>query len=57
MIINFSNLGGGSGSGGSSTWGQITGTITDQTDLITYIDERIGDVETIINEMLNSVGE
>lgn len=56
MIINFSNLGN-SGSGGSSTWGQITGTITDQTDLVEYIDNRIGDLQTIITEMTNSVGE
>jgi hypothetical protein len=30
-----------SGGGGSSTWGSITGTITDQTDLTGYIDDQI----------------
>lgn len=34
----------GGGSGSPGVWGQITGNITDQTDLITYINEQIANV-------------
>ena len=51
--------GGGGGGGGAATWGSITGTITDQTDLIgitsltnyytkTEIDATVGDIDTIL---------
>ena len=50
---------GGGGGGGSVSWGSITGTITDQTDLIgitsltnyytkTEIDATVGDIDTIL---------
>ena len=39
---------GGGGGGGSASWGSITGTITDQTDLVNYIDGIVGDIDTIL---------
>lgn len=40
--------GGGGGGGGASTWGSITGTITNQTDLVNYIDSIVGDIDSIL---------
>ena len=40
--------GGGGGGGGASTWGSITGTITNQTDLVNYIDGIVGDIDSIL---------
>ena len=40
--------GGGGSGGGASTWGSITGTITNQTDLVNYIDGIVGDIDTIL---------
>lgn len=57
MIINFGNFGGGGGGSSEAVWGAIGGTITNQTDLVEYIDNRIGDLQEIITEMTNSVGE
>ena len=39
VIIKTSGVGGG---GGAATWGGISGTITNQTDLVNYIDAEIG---------------
>ena len=36
------------GGGGASTWGSITGTITNQTDLVNYIDGIVGDIDSIL---------
>ena len=41
-------VGGGGGGGGSASWGSITGTITDQTDLVNYINGTLGDILTIL---------
>ena len=40
--------GGGGGGGGAATWGSITGTITNQTDLVNYIGGIVGDIDTIL---------
>lgn len=37
---------GSGGGGGSGVWGAITGTITDQTDLVTYVSTQIGSAVT-----------
>ena len=39
---------GGGGGGGAATWGSITGTITNQTDLVNYINGTLGDILTIL---------
>ena len=40
--------GGGGGGGGAATWGSITGTITNQTDLVNYISGIVGDIDSIL---------
>jgi hypothetical protein len=47
MSIRISNNGGGSG-GGGGTWGTITGTLSDQTDLQTALDGKATNAFTII---------
>lgn len=34
-----------------ATWGNITGTIGNQTDLINYIDNIVGDIETLLSQI------
>lgn len=49
---------GGGGGTGKAVWGSITGTVTDQTDLVNYINEKIEDIyiPTQVSELQNDAG-
>lgn len=34
-----------------AAWGDITGTLANQTDLIDYIDNIVGDIETLLSQI------
>lgn len=44
-----------SGVGGGGTWGDLTGTITDQSDLVDYIEERIEESDMFKNFKTNDI--